>query len=97
MTEKSSNQANNSPEHEEDRELLRVEDLSVAFPHPAGDEKKVVKNVSFSLKEGEILGIAGESGSGKSMTALAVMGLLPENAIRRCGRICFDGQTICES
>ncbi|MBP3616589.1 MAG: ABC transporter ATP-binding protein [Lachnospiraceae bacterium] len=75
--------------------LLRVESLSVAFPKPAGGEKTVVNRISFSVKEGEILGIAGESGSGKSMTALAVMGLLPDNA--RCSGegIFFDGRNLC--
>lgn len=77
--------------------LLRVEALSVAFPKPAGGEKTVVNRVSFSIEEGEILGIAGESGSGKSMTALAVMGLLPENAKRSGGGIFFDGRNLCAS
>ncbi|MDD5900303.1 MAG: ABC transporter ATP-binding protein [Lachnospiraceae bacterium] len=96
MTDERKNPENSSPKPEEGSDLLRVEDLSVAFPLQAGGEKTVVKHVSFSLKEGEVLGIAGESGSGKSMTALAVMGLLPENAIRRCGSIRFDGQMLCK-
>ncbi len=53
--------------------------------------------MSFDLAEGEILGIAGESGSGKSMTALAVMGLLPENAKRTCETMLFDGRSLCVS
>ncbi len=79
----------------EEKNLLRVERLCVAFPGKDGKKKEVVKGVSFSLREGEILGIAGESGSGKSMTALAIMGLLPENATRDCEGIFFDGQTLC--
>ena len=75
--------------------LLSVNHLSVAFPTSAGGEKTVVDRISFSLKEGEILGIAGESGSGKSMSALAVMGLLPESARRRCESIVFDGVQLC--
>ncbi len=75
--------------------LLTVEDLSVAFPRPGKGEKTVVDRISFSLQEGEILGIAGESGSGKSMTALAVMGLLPASAKRLCKEIRFDGQRLC--
>lgn len=74
--------------------LLAVEALSVSFPSGA-KRRKVTENVSFSVREGEILGIAGESGSGKSMTALAVMGLLPEDAVRACKRISFDGQDLC--
>ena len=75
--------------------LLRAEHLSVAFPRPNGKEKIVVNDISFSLREGEILGIAGESGSGKSMTALAVMGLLPENAKRKADGIFFNGTDLC--
>lgn len=77
------------------RVLLSVRDLSVAFPRHGRGDKTVVKKVSFDLAEGEILGIAGESGSGKSMTALAVMGLLPENAKRTCEEMVFDGTPLC--
>ncbi len=77
------------------RELLRVKNLSISFPMPTGGRKTVVDGVSYSLTEGEILGIAGESGSGKSMSALAVMGLLPENALRTCDGIFFDGTNLC--
>lgn len=77
------------------RELLRVEKLSVAFPGASGNHRTVVDGISFSLAEGEILGIAGESGSGKSMTALAVMGLLPENAKREADGIFFGGINLC--
>ncbi|MBQ9766930.1 MAG: ABC transporter ATP-binding protein, partial [Lachnospiraceae bacterium] len=79
----------------EAKELLKVKNLSVAFPRPGRGDKTVVNKVSFSLKEGEILGIAGESGSGKSMTALAVMGLLPGNAKRSCEAMLFDGKSLC--
>lgn len=84
------NALNNEP-------LLRVESLSVAFPKPEGGEKTVVNRISFSVEEGEILGIAGESGSGKSMTALAVMGLLPDNAGRSGEGIFFCGRNLCAS
>ena len=53
-------------------ELLNVRNLSVFF----GDFK-AVDDVSFSLREGEVLGIVGESGSGKSVSALSILGLLP--------------------
>ncbi|MBR2407596.1 MAG: ABC transporter ATP-binding protein [Lachnospiraceae bacterium] len=87
--------SNENGHAKEEKNLLRIERLCVAFPGKDGKKKEVVKGVSFSLREGEILGIAGESGSGKSMTALAIMGLLPENATRDCEGIFFDGQTLC--
>lgn len=75
-------------------ELLRVEELFVAFRRRNKEDKVAVNRISFSLKEGEILGIAGESGSGKSMTALSVMGLLPEDAKYSCKAITFDGKKL---
>ncbi len=78
----------------ENKTLLTVEELSVSFPF-AEKRKKITEGVSFSLKEGEILGIAGESGSGKSLTALAVMGLLPADAVRDCKRLSFCKQELC--
>ena len=65
--------------------LLEVEALSVRF----GD-KAVVDDVSFQLEPGERLGIIGESGSGKSMTCLALLGLLPTTA-EVTGRVVLDG------
>jgi peptide/nickel transport system ATP-binding protein len=67
--------------------LLAVQHLSIAYPD--GDAP-VVKDLSFSVERGESLGIVGESGSGKTQTALAVMGLLPGNALIS-GCIEFDG------
>ena len=67
--------------------LLEVRDLTVAF----GRRPPAVRDVSFTLEPGHRLGIIGESGSGKTVTALALMGLLPETAhvtgsIRLAGR-----------
>ena len=59
--------------------LLQVTDLSVGFPTEDG-VVHAVRNVSFSLANGEVLGVVGESGCGKSVTALALMGLLPRSA-----------------
>ncbi len=57
--------------------ILRVEDLTVTLTTRDGIAP-VLDNVSFSLNAGESIGIVGESGCGKSMTALAIMGLLPQ-------------------
>ncbi|HEV7265282.1 MAG TPA: ABC transporter ATP-binding protein [Falsiroseomonas sp.] len=69
--------------------LLRVENLSVAF-----GPTRVLEDLSLDIAEGEVLGVVGESGSGKSMTALAVMGLLPIGGRVAAGRIIFEGNDI---
>ena len=70
--------------------MLEVKDLRIHFRNaPEGHD--AVKGVSFSMKEGDILGVVGESGSGKTVTAMAISGLLPENAVDCSGSVCFDG------
>lgn len=68
--------------------LLDVKDLSICY---ADSAKPVVNRLSFAIEAGRALGIVGESGAGKTQTAMAVMGLLPANARTR-GSIRFDGQ-----
>lgn len=72
--------------------LLDVRDLRIELPTPRGPALAVL-DVGFSLARGETLGLVGESGCGKSLTALALMGLLPEGA-RVCGSIRLDGQEL---
>ncbi|HEX2139717.1 MAG TPA: ATP-binding cassette domain-containing protein, partial [Woeseiaceae bacterium] len=67
--------------------LLAVESLRISYP---GAREPAVDGVDLTLNAGESLGIAGESGSGKSQTALAIMGLLPRAANVR-GSVRFDG------
>ncbi len=69
--------------------MLDVGSLTVALPM-GGRLVPVLSGVSLALARGESVGLVGESGSGKSMTALAIMGLLPPGA-RVAGRIMFDG------
>jgi oligopeptide transport system ATP-binding protein len=69
--------------------LLQVENLSVALPTRSGYHK-AVDDVSFAVDAGEVMGIAGESGSGKTITALSLFGLLPAGA-RTSGSIRLDG------
>jgi peptide/nickel transport system ATP-binding protein len=70
--------------------LLEVRDLEVDIPLALGTLHPV-RRVSFAVERGETLCIVGESGCGKSLTALAVMGLLPRRAERRAGRMILDG------
>ena len=73
-------------------ELLSVRDLTVEFP--ARPQNVVaVRDISFSVARGESLALVGESGSGKSVSALAVLRLLPPTAIVR-GALAFDGQDL---
>ena len=60
--------------------LLDVRDLNIYF-RSAEKPVKVVSSLNFDIKESEIFGLAGESGCGKSITALSIMGILPPNAI----------------
>lgn len=62
-----------------DKIILKVENLTVAFDTEAG-RVRAIENVGFELKKGTFLGIVGESGCGKSVTALAIMRLLPQPA-----------------
>ncbi|TDC74942.1 dipeptide/oligopeptide/nickel ABC transporter permease/ATP-binding protein [Actinomadura sp. 7K507] len=72
--------------------LLRVEDLTIGFPDRYGD-LDVVDGVSLDVRPGEVVGLVGESGCGKSLTSLAVMGLEPRGA-RIGGRLLFDGRDL---
>lgn len=76
--------------------LLKVEDLVVKFRTKAG-EVTAVSGVSFSLEKGKVLGIVGESGCGKSVTSLSILGLLPKHSGRvDQGRILFNGENLLE-
>lgn len=74
-------------------DLLNVEHLSVSFFTPAG-EVQAVRDVSFSLKAGEVLAIVGESGCGKSVLCKSILRLLPQTAKIKSGKIIVDGTDI---
>jgi peptide/nickel transport system ATP-binding protein len=71
--------------------LLAVDNLRVAFEGDRGRVTQAVSGVSFSLAAGRTLGIVGESGCGKSVTALAIMGLLANSGARVTGSVLFEG------
>ncbi|GAA3295897.1 dipeptide/oligopeptide/nickel ABC transporter permease/ATP-binding protein [Arthrobacter citreus] len=72
--------------------ILEVRDLSIRFPGRYGDTA-IVDRVSFTVREGETMGLVGESGCGKSITSLAIMGLLPPTAVLS-GSIKFNGKEL---
>jgi len=76
--------------------LLEVRNLSIGI-NKDGKIFKAVNNVNFSVNKGEILGIAGESGCGKSLTALSILNLLPEAAKIVHGEIIFDSKIISDN
>ena len=74
--------------------LLSVQGLSVPLPSGGSDRAYAVHQVSYDLHQREILCIVGESGSGKSMSANAIMGLLPDYLQPDSGRILFQGRDL---
>ena len=73
--------------------LLRVSDLRISFRSAAGTVR-AVNGIGYELRRGEVMGIVGESGSGKSVSAYAVMGLLPKNARVESGSVRFEGREL---
>jgi peptide/nickel transport system ATP-binding protein len=76
--------------------LLEVQDLSVDIATAAGT-LHAVQQVSFGVEHGQTLCIVGESGCGKSLTALALMDLLPRRAVRSVSRLMFAGEDLAEA
>lgn len=70
--------------------MLQVDRLSIHFADRE-EVQEVVRGISFSVQDGEIVGIVGESGSGKTMTALTIAGLFKEHAVLDAGTIRLDG------
>ena len=73
--------------------LLEVKDLSISFRTQHGTVE-AVQGASLTLREGQTLAIVGESGSGKSTTAMAIIGLLPDNGLITSGSINFAGKDL---
>ena len=74
-------------------DILTVQDLRVRF-HDAAPGCFSVDGLSFSMKEGEIVGLVGESGSGKTVTAMSISGLLPKGKVQTGGSITLNGSEI---
>lgn len=74
--------------------LLTLEDLRVAFHRHDGQAMHAVDGIDLKVHRGRTLGIVGESGCGKSVTSLAIMGLLPKGAAEVKGHIRFEGNDL---
>lgn len=74
--------------------LLDIQDLQVAYRTRRGEEHTAVAGVSLTVEPGEVVAIVGETGSGKTTTAHAVLGLLAPNATVRSGRVLLQGTDI---
>lgn len=81
------------PFPERDDVLLSVKDLAVSVRTAVG-ELSLVDRVTFDVQRGECLGVVGESGCGKTMMALAILGLLPDGCRISGGRVWFDGTDV---
>ncbi|MDE1852672.1 MAG: ABC transporter ATP-binding protein [Thaumarchaeota archaeon] len=77
----------------QERPALEVKGLKLVFHTYAGDVK-ALDGVDIDVKKGEILGLVGESGCGKSVTALSIAGLLPENARIIAGELMLEGKDL---
>jgi len=74
--------------------LLHIDGLAVGYPQADGSVTRVVDNVSLDIRRGEVHGLIGESGSGKTQTAWSVLGLLPSGGEILEGSIRFDGEDL---
>ncbi len=74
--------------------ILEVKDLCLSLSNADGAPVRILNNLKFNVRSGEILGLIGDSGSGKTMTALAISGLLSDFAHIDSGEILFEGEDL---
>ncbi len=74
-------------------QILKVSGLKVSF-HTYAGEVKALDGVELTVRKGEIVGLVGESGCGKSVTSLSIVGLLPPNAVVAGGEVLFEGSDV---
>ncbi|WES63070.1 dipeptide/oligopeptide/nickel ABC transporter permease/ATP-binding protein [Microbacter sp. GSS18] len=77
--------------------VLEISDLRVGYDQPDGSHIEVVHGVSLDIRKGEVHGLIGESGSGKTQTAFAVLGLLPRGGHVTAGSIDYEGTQLADA
>lgn len=75
-------------------ELIKVENINISFQDDEAGTISAVRDLSFHINEGETVGLVGESGCGKSVTALSLMGLIERGTSSTEGEIVFEGEDI---
>ncbi|MFJ5768834.1 ABC transporter ATP-binding protein [Psychrobacillus sp. NPDC093180] len=75
-------------------ELIKVENINISFQDDEAGTISAVRDLSFHINEGETVGLVGESGCGKSVTALSLMGLIERGTSTTEGEIVFEGEDI---
>lgn len=75
------------------KKLLEIKNLNVKYVTDL-ETVHAVNNISFELDRGETIGLVGETGAGKTTTALTIMGLLPERIGKAQGEVLFEGKDI---
>jgi ABC-type glutathione transport system ATPase component len=75
-------------------DILTIEGLRGGFTSRSGQRQEVLRGVSFAVRRGELSAIVGETGSGKTLTVLAVVGLTPPGFERTAGAIMFEGSDL---
>ena len=78
----------------EEKTTLDVQNLNIYFKTADGEQLHAVRDLTFQVKRGELLGIVGESGCGKSVSSLAIMGLLEFPGVATSGHISLLGKDI---
>lgn len=83
-----------APGRDKGTQLIKVEGLAVGYPTADGSYKQVVHDVNLTINRGEVVGLIGESGSGKTQTAFAILGLLPKGGRVVAGSIVIEGDEL---
>ena len=83
-----------APGRDSGEQILKVSNVAIGYPDGSGGLRQVVHGVNLDINRGEVVGLIGESGSGKTQTAFSVLGLLPKGGRIVSGSILFEGQEL---